>query len=296
MKTFSGLGVAMVTPFTKEGKIDYAGLKRLTEHLVNNGADYLVVQGTTGESPVLSQEEKRTVLDYVLEVNAGKLPVVFGIGGNNTATVCEQIRSFDGAGVSGILSASPYYNKPTQEGIYQHYKALASNTDLPIIVYNVPGRTGSNISAETTIRLANDVSNIAAVKEASGDLFQLEEIIDNKPDDFQVLSGDDGLCLAQLALGIDGVISVVGNAFPREFGEMVHLGLFGTFTDAREKHYQLRKIIDLLFKEGNPGGIKACLNQLGICDEHMRLPLVPISDELRQKIYREMAEKDLVKV
>lgn len=296
MTDLSGLGVAMITPFTKDGKIDYAGLKKLTEHLIKNGVDYLVVQGTTGESPSLSSEEKRRLLDFVLEVNQGKKQVVFGIGGNSTSEVCKQLKDFDDAGVSAVLSVSPYYNKPTQEGIYQHYMAVGEASPVPVILYNVPGRTGSNMNAETTLRLAEDSKNIIAVKEASGDLFQIEEIIQHRPKGFKVISGDDGLTLAMMALGADGVISVVGNAFPAEFSKLVHAASFGSLQEARPIHYKLRKLIDLLFVEGNPGGVKEVLRHLNICDHHMRLPLVPVSEETSKKLYREMAEQDLVKV
>ncbi|MFT4683396.1 MAG: 4-hydroxy-tetrahydrodipicolinate synthase [Flavobacteriales bacterium] len=296
MTQFTGLGVAMVTPFTDDHKIDYAGLKKLTTHLIEGGADYLVVQGTTGESPVLTKDEKRSVLDFVLEVNQGRKPVVFGIGGNNTAEVCETLESFDATGVAGILSASPSYNKPTQEGIYEHYKVLSKASSLPIILYNVPGRTGSNMSAETTLRLARDFKNIVAIKEASGNLAQIEDILEGCPADFNVISGDDGLTLAMLALGVEGLISVVGNAFPKEYADMVHKGMFGAFHDARPIHFRFRKLIDLLFIEGNPGGVKEVLKHLGICGNSVRLPSMPVSEKTSQLIYREMAERELVKV
>jgi 4-hydroxy-tetrahydrodipicolinate synthase len=296
MRDFNGLGVAMVTPFNADGSIDYAGLKRLTEHLIKGGVDYLVVQGTTGESPTLTQDEKRSVLDFVLEVNNGRKPVVFGIGGNNTRVVCETLDKFDAKGVSGILSVSPYYNKPTQQGIYEHYKAISEHSPVSIILYNVPGRTGSSISPTTTVRLASDFKNIVAVKEACGNIEQIEEIIATKPADFQVISGDDGLTLPLISLGAVGVISVVGNAFPAQFSKMVHQSLFGQLHDARPIHFKLRKITQLLFKEGNPGGIKEVLKHMGICDNHMRLPLYPVSEETRQLIYREIAESELIHV
>lgn len=296
MTDFTGLGVAMVTPFTSDGKVDFASLKKLTEHLIKGGADYLVVQGTTGESVTLNEEEKRRVLDYILEVNDKRKPVVLGLGGNNTAEVCKALADLDVSGLSGILSVSPYYNKPTQEGIFQHYKAVSDSSKLPVILYNVPGRTGSNMKAETTLRIAEACPNVTGVKEASGDLFQMEEIIQHRRDNFYVISGDDGLTLPALALGADGVISVVGNAFPSEFGRMVHQMLFGSVLNAREEHYRLRKLIELLFVEGNPGGIKEVLEHLGICKRHMRLPLVPVSAETRERLYRALAEEDLVKV
>lgn len=296
MSNFVGLGVAMVTPFTSQGKLDFAGLKRLTEHLIANGADYLVVQGTTGESVTLTTEEKRTVLDYILEVNNKRKHIVLGVGGNNTLAVAAQLRDLDSKGLSGILSVSPYYNKPTQAGIYAHYRALSEASPLPIILYNVPGRTGSNMAPETTLRLAHDFKNIVAIKEASGNLSQMEEIMQHRPPGFSVISGDDNLTLPAIALGADGVISVVGNAFPAAYSKMVHQALFGSVVDARVIHYRLRKLVDLLFVEGNPGGIKEVLHHLGICENHMRLPLVPVSDATRDKLYRELAERELVKV
>lgn len=296
MTSFKGLGVAMVTPFHADGKIDYPGLQRLTEHLIQGGVDYLVVQGTTGESPVLSASEKRSILDFVLEVNGGRIPVVFGIGGNNTEAVCEALRTFDGKGVSGILSASPYYNKPTQEGIYQHYKKLSEASPLPIIVYNVPGRTGSNISPETTLRLANDFDNIVAVKEASGNMEQIMYIVEHKPAGFEVLSGDDAITLPLIAAGVDGVISVVGNAFPKEFGSMVHKALNEEISIARVLHYRLLEITKTLFVEGNPGGVKEVLQFMDICSNHMRLPLVPVSAATSQKLAQLMKEHNLVKI
>lgn len=296
MSKFTGLGVAMVTPFKENGSIDFAGLKRLTEHLIHGGADYLVVQGTTGESVTLSADERRTVLDYILEVNNKRKPVVLGVGGNSTKSVCEQLDALDHTGLSGILSVSPYYNKPSQEGIYQHFKHVVEASPLPVILYNVPGRTGSNMSAETTLRIADDFQKVAAIKEASGNLAQMEDILQHRPKNFLVISGDDNLTLPAMAMGADGVISVVGNAFPREYANMVGLALFGNVVDARKEHYKLRNLVDLLFVEGNPGGIKEVLNQLNICEPHLRLPLVRVSEQLRQRLYREMAEKDLVKV
>lgn len=286
----------MVTPFNKNGKIDFPALQRLTTHLINGGADYLVVQGTTGESPVLQSEEKRALLDFILEVNAGKKPIVYGIGGNNTQAVIDDLERLDSTGIDGILSVSPAYNKPSQQGIYEHYKALSSHTDLPIILYNVPGRTGSNVLAQTTLRIAQDCPNVIGVKEASGNLDQIAEIISSSSDDFLVLSGDDILALTSIALGADGVISVVGNAFPTEFGQMVHQALFGQITEARTIHYQLRELIHLVFKEGNPSGIKEVLKHLGICESYCRLPLVPVSPETSQQLYRQMADHELVKV
>lgn len=291
MKKFHGLGVAMVTPFKADGKIDYDGLKKLTGYLISNGVDYLVVQGTTGESPVLDKDEKRKVLDAVLEVNNGDLPVVFGIGGNNTKLVTETIKSFDSTGVDGILSASPYYNKPTQAGIYAHYKAISESTDLPVIIYNVPGRTSSNIEANTTLRLAADFKNMVAVKEASGNMDQIMTIIRDCPEDFAVISGDDPLTLPLIASGANGVISVLGNCMPADFSKMVHHAMNNEMVDARALHYKLLEITRLLFKEGNPAGVKEVLQYLGICERHLRLPLVPVSPALSAQIEHEMKER-----
>jgi 4-hydroxy-tetrahydrodipicolinate synthase len=296
MSVLTGLGVAMVTPFTKEGKVDYAGLKRLTEHLITGGVDYLVVQGTTGESVTLNPDERRSVLDYILEVNNKRKPVVLGVGGNSTASVTRDLNGLDFVGLTAILSVSPYYNKPSQEGIYQHYKAVCEASPLPIILYNVPGRTGSNISAETTLRIADDFTQVAGIKEASGSLTQMEDIMQLRPKNFLVISGDDNLTLPAIAMGADGVISVVGNAFPKSYAEMVHKALFGSIIDARAIHYRFRNLVDLLFAEGNPGGIKEVLHHLGICEAHMRWPLVRVSETLRNRLYRELAEKELVNV
>lgn len=274
---FTGLGVAMVTPFSENGSIDIPALKKLTTFLIDGNVDYLVVQGTTGESPVLSKSEKQQTLDIVKEVNNGRLPIVFGIGGNNTAALIEDFSSYDLSGVSGILSASPYYNKPTQEGIYQHYKAIAAATELPIILYNVPGRTASNVSAETTIRLANECSNIVAVKEASGSMEQIMEIIQNKPEGFAVISGDDALTLPILACGGDGLISVVGNAFPLQYKKMIEAAVNNNMETARAEHYKILPIINHLFAEGNPAGIKEVLLHKDITKAHVRLPLVNVS-------------------
>jgi len=284
MQKFRGLGVAMVTPFSADGSIDIPALEKLTNFLIEGGVDYLVVQGTTGESPVLSKEEKQTTLDVVAKTNNGRKPIVFGIGGNNTASVLNDLKTFKLENVDAILSASPYYNKPTQEGIYQHYKMLAEGTDLPIILYNVPGRTASNMSPDTTIKLANDFDNIIAVKEASGSMEQIMEIIQNKPKDFLVISGDDAITLPILSAGGDGVISVVGNGYPHAFGKMVDSCLTGDFEIGRKYHYEILPIINPLFSEGNPAGIKESLADQGIIESHVRLPLVSVSQALKDKI------------
>lgn len=284
MEKFRGLGVALVTPFLENGGVDMAGLQRLVEHNIKNGTDYLVVQGTTGESATLTTAEKKSVLDFIIEVNNGRKPIVLGVGGNNTAAIVEALENLDPTGIDGILSVSPYYNKPTQEGIFQHYKRLNEVTPLPIILYNVPGRTSSNVSAATTLRIAKELKNIVAVKEASGNLEQIMEIIMHKPKNFLVLSGDDALTLPHIAVGGDGVISVVGNAFPRRFSKMVHAALDGDLATAKQYHYDLLEIIPMLFAEGNPAGIKRVLATLGICKENLRLPLVPVSKGLADKL------------
>jgi 4-hydroxy-tetrahydrodipicolinate synthase len=284
VNSLKGLGVAMVTPFSVDGEIDFTALSKLTTFLIEGGVDYLVVQGTTGESPVLSKEEKQRVLDTVCEVNNKRLPVVFGIGGNNTSAVANDLKTFDLSQVDAILSASPYYNKPTQDGIYAHYSVLSKASPKPIILYNVPGRTSSNVLAETTLKLAKDFDNIIAVKEASGNMEQIMSIIHHKPDDFLVISGDDAITLPILAVGGDGVISVVGNGFPSQFSKMVIAGLAGDMDEARKWHYQLLPVIGPLFAEGNPGGIKEVLAHLDIMSNTVRLPLVNVSENLKVQI------------
>ena len=276
--------MAIVTPFNEDKSVDYNGLEKLVEYLITNGIKYLVVQGTTGESVTLNKQEKEETLAFIIKVNNGRLPIVLGIGGNCTATVVEDFRSIDLTGVDAILSVSPYYNKPTQEGIYQHYKAVAEVSKLPIILYNVPGRTSSNILAETTVRLANDFDNIIAVKEASGSLEQCMEIVNSKPADFLVISGDDALTLPMIAGGGDGVISVLANAFPKGFSGMVDSALNNDMDRARELHYKYFSMIDLLFVEGNPAGVKAALKELDIIGDAVRLPLVNVSDKTNDAI------------
>jgi len=283
---FKGVGVALVTPFTADGKIDFTSLAKLVELQLNGGTDFLVVQGTTGESPVLSQKEKMEVLHHVMDVNNKKLPIVYGLGGNHTEEVCKRLGELP-EGIDGILSVSPYYNKPLQRGIVAHYKRLAEHTDLPIILYNVPGRTSSNVTAETTLALS-EIQNIVAMKEASGDFDQIMEIIKHKPDNFTVLSGDDAITLPLLSIGVEGVISVVANALPERFSNMVHSGISGDFATANEEHYDLMKMTRLMFAEGNPGGVKEALVYREICENHMRLPLVPVSGSLKTEILKEM--------
>lgn len=279
-----GTGVAIVTPFNDDKSVDFASLERLVEHIISNGVEYIVVLGTTGESVTLNKEEKRRVTDKVLEVNKSRLPVVLGIGGNNTSEVIKEMKEAELEGISAILSVSPYYSKPTQEGIYQHYKALNEACALPIILYNVPARTGSNVLAKTVLRIANDFNNVIAVKEASGDVSQAMEIIINKPDGFFVISGDDLMTLPLVASGADGVISVVANAYPKEFSDMVRQTASGDLKSARKNHFLLQDFINYLFADGNPGGIKAALKILGITRDDLRLPLVNVSQSTYTKL------------
>jgi 4-hydroxy-tetrahydrodipicolinate synthase len=283
---FLGSGVALVTPFNDDRSIDFDGLKKLVRYQIDNGTDFLVVQGTTGESPTLSKEEKLQVLKTVQEENNGKLKIVFGVGGNNTVEVGEFLKSLPTEGVDGILSVSPYYNKPTQQGIIEHYKYIASCTPLPIILYNVPGRTGSNVSAATTLELAK-IDNIVAMKEASGDFAQIMEIVQNKPDGFSVLSGDDAITMPLISIGVEGVISVVANAYPKRFAEMVHASINDDMDAARAAHYDLLPVTHMLFEEGNPGGVKVALEDQGLMKAHMRKPLHPISEGLKARIIAE---------
>jgi len=280
---FRGLGVAMITPFTKDLHVDYDALGAITEHIAGNGANYLVVMGTTGENPTITEDEQYSILSKVKEVNENRVPVVFGIAGNNTAAVVRRMQDFDYNGISGILSASPYYNKPNQQGIIDHYTALADVSGAPIILYNVPGRTGSMITADTILKLAEH-PNIVAVKEASGNFDHGMELVRNKPEGFLVISGDDAYTLPFISLGMDGVISVVGNAYPKLFSQMVRYALDDHFENARYLHYKLLPVINALFEDGNPGGIKALMQAMGLCEENMRPPLHMIGEELRGKI------------
>ena len=283
--SFTGSGVALVTPFDVSGKIDVIALRKLVQLQINGGTNFLVVQGTTGESPTLSQSEKQIVLDTVIDENNGRLKIVYGVGGNNTIAVGELLKQVP-QGVDGILSVSPYYNKPTQRGIIEHYTYLSKCTDLPIIIYNVPGRTGSNVLPETTLALAH-LDNMVAVKEASGNMEQIMDIIRQRKASFGVLSGDDNLTMPLIAAGADGVISVVANAFPELFSTMVNASIKGDLLGARAAHYELFSITKMFFEEGNPGGVKVALAARGIMDEYMRLPLMPVSDDLRNRIISE---------
>lgn len=296
MKTkFSGTGVALVTPFHKYGTIDFTSLKKIVGHIIRGKADYLVVLGTTGEVTTLSADEKNAIIDYVIEITKGKIPIVIGLGGNNTQEIINIIKSRSFEGLSGILSVCPYYNKPQQKGIYRHYKTIASASPLPIILYNVPGRTGANISIETTLQLAYDFDNIVAIKEASGDLLQVSGIIKDKPDHFEVLSGDDQLTVPMMALGATGVISVTANAFPKEFSTMVNYCLQGDFANAVAIHYAMFNIMETLFEDGSPGGIKAALQILDLAQNNLRLPVVRINKSVYLKLSNLITEYNALK-
>jgi len=284
MNKFYGTGVAIVTPFQADGQVDYNGLKNLLNYLIEGGVEYLVSLGTTGENATLNEEEKKKIFAYTAEVVAGRVSLIAGIASNNTADVVNQIKQFNITGYDAILSASPAYNKPTQEGIYQHYKAIAESAPLPVILYNVPGRTASNISAETTVRLAKDFKNIIGIKEASGNFDQINEIMRDKPESFLVISGDDPVSLPMIALGAVGVISVVGNALPRQFSAMIRLCLKGDFAAATKAHLQFIDFTRLVFIEGSPAGVKTALKHLGICGDTVRLPLVQVSGATANKI------------
>lgn len=279
-----GTGVAVITPFQPNGNVDFKSLKKIINNLISNNVDYLVSLGTTGESATLSKEEKKNIFDFTLEVVDGRVPLVAGIGGNNTHEVCKSLDEFNKKGFSAILSVAPYYNKPNQEGLFQHYKMVAGNAPLPIILYNVPGRTGSNMTADTTLRIANNVKNVLGIKEASGNLDQIMQIIKHKPNNFMVISGDDGIALPMIALGAVGVISVVANAWPKDFTQMIRLALNGDYIKARKLHYKLTDIINLLFADGNPGGIKAALKIKNMCDDVMRLPLAKVNENIYKKL------------
>lgn len=285
---FRGIGVALVTPFKEDKSINYHALENLVNHVIKEGVNYLVALGTTAETPTLNTEEKRAVLACVVKACDNRVPVVCGIGGNNTAEVLAQLNEYDLSSVAGILSVVPYYNKPTQDGIYQHFKTIAQHTDKEIILYNVPGRTVTNMLPETAIRLANEFSHIVAIKEASGNMSQCMELVKNKPAHFTILSGDDDLVLSQIAIGMEGVISVAANCFTKDFTYMVNAALVNKFDKARTIHYKLLESIRLLFVEGNPAGVKCVLQEMGICEAHLRLPLVPVSENTKLKIIQEL--------
>jgi len=274
-KRLRGMGVALVTPFNEDGSVDYEALIRLVDYQLQNGTDFLCVLGTTAETPTLSKEEKEKVKRMVIERVNGRIPILLGVGSNNTQAVVESVKNDDMTGVDALLVVVPYYNKPSQEGIYQHYKAVAEATELPIVLYNVPGRTGVNMTSETTLRLARDFENIVAIKEASGNITQMDEIIKNKPEGFDVISGDDGITYPLIALGAVGVISVLGNAFPAEFSRMVRLAMQGNYAQAQVIHHRVTEMYSLLFVDGNPAGVKAMLSMMGMMKNTLRLPLVP---------------------
>ena len=278
------MGVALITPFQTNGEVDYPALSQLVDFQLQNDANYLVVLGTTGETPTLSVSEQKEIIRFVIEKVKNRIPIVLGISGNNTRAVAERLKTEDTNGIDAILSVVPYYNKPSQEGIYQHYQALAQATSLPLVLYNVPSRTGMNMTAETTLRLARDFNNVIAIKEASGNLAQISSIIKHKPNDFQVISGDDGLAFPMIALGGIGVISVVGNAFPKEFSRMIHLALTGDYDKALSLHHDFLELYELLFTDGSPAGVKSLLNMMGYIENELRLPLVPVRSATYEKI------------
>ena len=284
---FKGLGIALVTPFTKEGQVDFTALRRLLDYQLSNGIDFICLLGTTAETPTLSAEERQQVKDLVVEKVNGQVPILMGCGGNNTAAIVEQIKTGDFKGIEGILSVCPYYNKPSQEGLYQHFKAIsaaAATRNLSVVLYNVPGRVGVNMAAETTLRLANECDNIVAIKEASGNFTQIDDIIKNKPANFDVISGDDGITFPLITLGAVGVISVIGNALPKEFSRMVRLALNGDYQNALTIHHKFTELFKLLFVDGNPAGVKAMLNSMGLIENELRLPLVPSRISTMEKI------------
>ena len=281
---FRGLGIALITPFTPDGEVDSNSLKRLVEYQLQNGADFLCILATTGETPCLSAEEKAEIKRLVVEVNNGRVPILMGCGGNNTRAVVQELKSADWSGIDGVLSVCPYYNKPSQEGLYQHFKAIAEASPLPVVLYNVPGRTGINLQAHTTLRLARDCENIIAIKEACGSLEQVDEIINNKPARFDVISGDDALTFSMVASGAAGVISGIGNALPKEFSRMIRLEFNGEYEPARKIHHRFQQLYSLLFVDGNPAGVKALLHEMGFIDNVLRLHQVPTRLTTLQKI------------
>ena len=279
-----GMGVALITPFKEDGSVDYDALLRLVDYQLENGTDFLCVLGTTAETPTLTKEEKEKVKRTIINRVDGRLPILLGVGSNSTQAVVDSVKNDDMTGVDALLVVVPYYNKPSQEGIYQHYKAVAEATELPIVLYNVPGRTGVNMTAETTLRLANDFENIVAIKEASGNIAQMDEIIKNKPEGFDVISGDDGITFPLITLGAVGVISVLGNAFPREFSRMTQLALEGDYANALLIHHKFAEMCNLLFVDGNPAGVKAMLGIMGMIENKLRLPLVPARQVTCEKL------------
>jgi len=284
MKSLIGMGVALVTPFNADGSVDYQSLVDIVEFNINNGTDYLVISGTTGESVTISKDEKLKISNTIIKTNAGRLPLVIGIGGNNTASVINELNFTDLNQFTAVLSVAPYYNKPTQEGLYQHFKAVANACPIPLILYNVPGRTSKNMEPSTTLRLANEIENIIAIKEAGNNLDQYMELLRRKPKDFLVISGDDDLVLDVVLSGGAGVISVIGQALVNDFSKMIHFGLKGNKKISKEIEKKVMPLIKLIFEENNPAGIKALLQNIGLCNDTVRLPLVPASEQLKKKI------------
>ncbi|MBE6264634.1 MAG: 4-hydroxy-tetrahydrodipicolinate synthase [Prevotella sp.] len=290
---FRGLGIALVTPFTTDGEVDYKSLKKLVEYQIDNGADFLCILATTGEAPCLTNDEKDKITELVKEVNKGRIKILKYCGGNNTRAVVDEIKNTDWSGIDGILSICPYYNKPSQEGLYQHFKAISQASPLPIVLYNVPGRTGINMKAETTVRLARDFDNIVAIKEASGSLEQVDDIIKHKPDNFDIISGDDALTFSMVASGAAGVISVIGNALPKQFSRMIRLEFKGEYEPARKIHHMFTDLYSLLFVDGNPAGCKALLNDMGMIENVLRLPLVPTTIKTKERMAAILKELQL---
>ncbi len=294
MNKFHGTGVAMVTPFNTDGSIDHSGLKNIIDYIISGGVEYIVSLGTTGEAATLSSDEKKEIWELTAEHTAGRVPLIAGIGGNNTAEVVRDIKKFENSAYDAVLSVSPYYSKPSQEGIYQHYQAIAEASDLPVLLYNVPGRTGMNMTADTTLRLAHDFKNIIGTKEASGNFDQFNIIIRDKPEDFLFISGDDAIALPLISAGAVGVISVIGNALPGILSTMVRMCLDGKFIEAQPLHYSLIEFTSLCFAEGNPGGVKSALNLLKICQDNLRLPLVKVGADTTSKIENELRRLNLI--
>ena len=293
LNIFRGLGIALVTPFTTDGEVDYKSLKKLVEYQIDNGADFLCILATTGEAPCLTKDEKDKITELVKEVNKGRIKILKYCGGNNTRAVVDEIKNTDWSGIDGILSICPYYNKPSQEGLYQHFKAISQASPLPIVLYNVPGRTGINMKAETTVRLARYFDNIVAIKEASGSLEQVDDIIKHKPDNFDVISGDDALTFSMVASGAAGVISVIGNALPKQFSRMIRLEFKGEYEPARKIHHMFTDLYSLLFVDGNPAGCKALLNDMGMIENVLRLPLVPTTIKTKERMAAILKELQL---
>ena len=287
---FKGLGIALITPFLEDGSVDYKSLIRLVEYQLNNGADFFCILATTGETPTLSAEEKSKIKNLIVDLVGGRVPILMGCGGYNTAAIVEELQTGDFRGIDGILSVCPYYNKPSQEGLYQHFKTISAATTMPVVLYNVPGRTGVNMTAATTVRLAHDCDNIVAIKEASGNLEQVDEIIKNKPKKFDVISGDDSLTFPMISCGAVGVISVIGNALPREFSKMIRLQMKGEYDGARKIHHRFIDLFSLLFVDGNPAGVKCMLSEMGYIENVLRLPLVPTRISTRQRLSEIMKE------